>query len=69
MCSLQIWVSDLVVGVLDVGAVSPLGQDDGLHMFPVQTATLCTVSRWLRRGVVVLEGGNREIILHQYTFT
>lgn len=61
MCSFQIWVSDLVVGILDVGAVSPLGQDDGLHVFPVQTATLRSVSRWLGRGEVVLEGGNREL--------
>lgn len=65
--SLQVWVSHLVVGVWDVGAVSPLGQDDGLHRFSVQTATLCNISGLLRRGVVVLEGGNREMGLHQYT--
>lgn len=50
-------VSDLVVRVLDVDAVSPLGEDDGLDVFPVQAATLQSVPRRLGRGVVVLEGG------------
>lgn len=59
---LQIQISDLVVGIWDVGAVSPLGQDDGLHVFPVQTATLWSVSRQLRRGEVVLVGGNIDCI-------
>ena len=53
-------MSDLVVGVLGVGAVSPLGQDDGLHVSPVQAAALLRVSGQLRRRVVVLEGGDGE---------
>lgn len=57
-----IWVSHLVVGVLEVGAVSPLSQDDGLHVFSVQTSALCNVSSWLQRRVVVLEGDNRDSI-------
>lgn len=61
------WVSHLVGGVLDVGAVPPLGQDDGLHRFPVQTATLWNIAGRLRRRVVVLEGGHREKGLRQYT--
>lgn len=59
---LQIRASDLVVGIWDVGAVSPLGQDDGLHVFPVQTATLWSVSRQLRGGEVVLVGGNIDCV-------
>ena len=59
-CEVQVLASHLVVGVWDEGAVSPLGEDDGLHVFPVQAATLWRVSRRLRRGVVVLEGGNSE---------
>lgn len=51
-------MSDLVVGLLDVGAVPPLCQHDGLHMSPVQTVTLWSVSGRLRGGVVVLEGGS-----------
>lgn len=49
--------SYLVVEVQYVGAVSPLGQDDGLYMLPVQTAALRSVSsaRQRRRGVVVLQ--------------
>lgn len=35
--------SDLFQGLLDEGAVSPLGQDDGLHVFPVQAAALGSV--------------------------
>lgn len=50
--------TDLVVGVLDVGAVSPLGQDDGLHVLAVQAAALGTVCSRLRRGEFVLGGGN-----------
>ena len=58
VCPLQSCVSHLVVGLLDVGAVSPLGQDDGLQVLPVQTATLRSISWRLRRRQVVLEGGN-----------
>lgn len=38
------WVgSDLFQRLLDEGAVSPLGQHDGLHVFPVQAAALGSV--------------------------
>lgn len=57
---LQIWESDLVVGLLEVGAVSPLSQDDRLHLFSVQTVTFWSVSTRLGRGGDVLEGGNEE---------
>lgn len=53
-------MSDLVNGIVDVGAVSPLGQDDGIHVFPVQTATLWSVSRRFGGGEVVLERVNIE---------
>lgn len=49
-------VSDLVGRFWDVGAVSPLGQYDGVHVFPVQAASLWNVSRELGKGVVVLAG-------------
>lgn len=55
MCRLQM-VSDLVGRFWDVGAVSPLGQYNGVHVFPVQAASLWNVSRELRKGVVVLVG-------------
>ena len=45
---LHLCVSDLVVGLQDVGAVSPLGEDDGF-LFPVQTARLGGVSARLGR--------------------
>lgn len=35
--------SHLFQWLLDEGAVSPLGQDDGLHVFPVQAAALGSV--------------------------
>lgn len=48
--------SDLFQWLLDKSAVSPLGQDDGLHMLPVQAAALGSVQGQLGRGVVVLRG-------------
>lgn len=54
--------SNLFVGLLQVGAVSPLGQDDRLHLFSVQTVTLGGVSAWLRGGEVELEGGNTNTL-------
>lgn len=52
--------SDLFQRLLDEGAVSPLGQDDGLHVFPVQAAALGGVQMQLGRGVVVLQEGRRR---------
>lgn len=52
--------SDLFQRLLDEGAVSPLGQDDGLHVFPVQAAALGSVQMQLGRGVVVLQEGKRQ---------
>lgn len=47
--------TDLLVGLQDVGAVSPLGQDDGRREFSVQASTLGGLCGRLRGGVVVLE--------------
>lgn len=52
-----IFLWDLVIRLQDEGAVSPLGQNDGLHILPVQTATLLRVSRRLRWGEFILRGG------------
>lgn len=48
------WGSHLLCGLLEVGAVSPLGQDNGLHVFPVQAAGFGNVSWKLGWGDVVL---------------
>lgn len=59
MCAERLAGSDLFQRLLDEGAVSPLGQDDGLHVFPVQAAALGSVEMQLGRGVVVLQEGRR----------
>lgn len=51
----EMWLSDLFVRLQDVGVVSPLRQDDGIHVFPVQTATLQHISRRLRWGEFILK--------------
>lgn len=55
VCAARLEGSDLFQRLLDEGAVSPLGQDDGLHVFPVQAAALGSVQMQLGRGVVVLQ--------------
>lgn len=56
MCEKRWEGSHLFQWLLDESAVSPLGQDDGLHVFPVQAAALGSVEGQLGRRVVVLRG-------------
>lgn len=51
-------MSYLVVEVQHVGAVSPLGEDDGVLLLPLQTATLGDLAGL--RGDVVLRRQRRE---------
>lgn len=50
----------LVVEVQHVGAVSPLGEDDGLLLLPLQTATLGNFAGL--RGDVVLQRKGGELL-------
>lgn len=60
MCGAFVGSSDLFQRLLDEGAVSPLGQDDGFHVLPVQAAALGGVQMQLGRGVVVLQEEGRR---------
>lgn len=55
----QVCGSHLVVEVQHVGAVSPLGEDDGVLLLPLQTATLGNLTGL--RGDVVLRRHRRML--------
>lgn len=55
---------DLFARLQDVGAVSPLCQDDGVRVFPVQTATLRHVSRRLGWGELIQKGVGKKAKLN-----